>query len=312
MLKKVIPLMLVVFIILSTVTRLTCSQEKPIVVTTTSVLGSIVKDLAGDNVTVVIITSPSICPAHYDIKPSDVMIVAKANLILYHGFEPWIDKLVTASGTKAPLVKISGPWNTPDSLKQYYIKVAQALEKYLRLNVSDRLQICLNAIDKVAQYMKQEAQKYDFSKIKVICMLWQKAFIQWLGFKIVATYPPPERLSVQDISKLESIGKSEKVAFVIDNLQSGMKFGENLAEEVGAIHIVLTNFPGIIPGTNNVTSMFLYNLKTLEKAVENYKLLKEIHNLRNEVNSYTYITIGLAVVIVVESIIIVILLRRRA
>ena len=61
--------------------------EKPLVVCSTTVLGSIVQELAGDSVDVQVIASPSICPGHYDVKPSDVYAVGEADLIFYHGFE---------------------------------------------------------------------------------------------------------------------------------------------------------------------------------------------------------------------------------
>lgn len=64
------------------------TSNKPLVITTTSILGSIVRDIAGGNVDVIILVSPTICPRHYDVRPSDVWSLENADIILYHGFEP--------------------------------------------------------------------------------------------------------------------------------------------------------------------------------------------------------------------------------
>ena len=68
-------------------------NEKIRVVTTTSITGSIVEDLAGDKVEVYTIANPSLCPAHYDLKPSDIEIATKADILIYQGFEPWVEQI---------------------------------------------------------------------------------------------------------------------------------------------------------------------------------------------------------------------------
>jgi len=285
--------------------------EKPIVVTTTSVLGSIVQDLVGDKATVIIIASPNICPAHYDIKPSDVAAISMAKLVFYHGIEPWLNRLVESSKSKAILVKISGPWNTPENLKNYYIKVAEALNKHLGINVSKRLGICLKKIDEISSKMKEIALEFKFSEVKVICMKWQAAFIKWLGFQVIAVFDPPERLSSKDVIELETKAKEENVMLIIDNLQSGTTFGKSLAEKVGAIHIALTNFPGTTSELKNVTMMFLYNIEKLKEAISNYRVLKEVNNLRYQLEMYQMATYSLIIIVILEAILILVLKKRK-
>lgn len=286
-------------------------NQKPLVIATTSVLGSIVKDLAGDKVIVNVIANPAVCPAHYDIKPSDILAFREAKLIFYHGFEPWIKQLKEASGSTAPLIKVSGPWNTPDNLKKLYEQVAKALISELGLDVKSKLNKVLKAIDETAKKMKTIAEKYGFSDVKVVVMRWQKPFISWLGFKVVADYPPPERLSAKDIAELEKKGKEDSVQLVIDNLQSGVWFGEELARRIGAVHVVLTNFPGTGEGLNNVTRVMEYNVAQLVKAVENYKALNEINHLKNQLAIYSYAVIALTIIVVIETLILIMAKVRK-
>ncbi|RLG07365.1 MAG: hypothetical protein DRN68_05485, partial [Thaumarchaeota archaeon] len=186
-LKKLLPALLIILLLASMIGSV-LAEEKPVVVATTSVIGSVVKDLAGDRVDLYVIASPAICPAHHDIRPSDVYTFSKASLILYHGFEPWVKDLYEASGSRAKLVKISGPWNTPDGIKSYYNKVASVLKDELGIDASDELKEVLPKIDSLAEEINSKAEEAGISKVKVIAMRWQKGFVKWLGFNVVADF----------------------------------------------------------------------------------------------------------------------------
>jgi len=294
-------------------TKAYASNEKPIVVCTTSVLESIVKDLAGDRVITEVIASPAVCPAHYDVKPSDVDAFKEAKLIIAHGFEPWVKSLKEASGTKASIVYIKGGWNTPDELKSRYTAVASALKDYLGLDLSDRLNKCLNAIDNTKSWLLKFADENGFKDTPVICMLWQKSFIKFLGFKIVATYKPPELVSAKEYESIIKNGTSEHAILVIDNIQSGTDFGKKVANEVGAVEVALTNFPGVMVGTANVTEMMKYNAYLLSQGLKHAKLAEEVIPLKNEISlwrSIAIISIVVAVIFIITTAILVIRLRK--
>ncbi len=313
----VLPILIALLVITSLVTPQVLCENKPIVVTTTSVLGSIVRDLAGDLVDVIVIATPTICPAHYDIKPSDVEAVKRAIAIFYHGFEPWVETLVKASGTKAKLVKIPGPWNTPTELAKRYRAVASALEEVLGVKLSERLSKCLKAINETAAKLKALAERYRFSEYRVVCMKWQVPFIKWLGFQIVATYGPPERLSTREVVEIERTAREKGAVLVIDNLQSGTWFGRSLAEKLGIVHVALTNFPGTEPGLNNVTSIMRYNVGKLIAAIKEVEVLSKVRSYLAELTTLRNLMYVLIIAIVAELAVIVILvmlylrIRRR-
>jgi len=294
--------------------------SKPIVVCTTSVLASIVKDLAGDRVVVEVIAPPSICPAHYAVKPSDVEKLREASLILAHGFEPWLRDLVKVSGSRAPVVYVRGPWNTPTALRERYIEVAKALEKYLGLNVSARLEKCLRAIDETARWLKRFAEEHGFVGTPVIVMLWQRPFIAFLGFRIVGVYGPPEKVSLREFEQLVENGTKYHALLVVDNLQSGTALGKKLAEEIGAVEVALTNFPYTAPGLNNVTQVMKYDAQLLAQALSYArlrhsasllaKLRSEVDELRTSLSLWMYGCIASIVVNAVLAACIAVLVKR--
>ncbi|MEM2029400.1 MAG: metal ABC transporter substrate-binding protein, partial [Candidatus Bathyarchaeia archaeon] len=254
-------------------------QEKSIVVCTTNVLGSIVKELMGDAVEVTVLVNPSLCPADYDIKPGDIYALSEAKALFYHdipGEKPWLGSLIEAAENEQLIrVKVPGVYNTPEGAKNCIRIIAGNLSQIFGVDLNDKMNEMLNEIDLVASQIRSEAKALGVSNFSVICMNWQKTFVEWVGFKVVATYGPPEQLSAGDIENLISRAREEKVALIIDNLQVSAEFGASIASEVGAIHVVLTNFPGAIPGTENLAKMFRYNADLLFNALKGWKLMKE-------------------------------------
>jgi len=293
-----------------TLSPLPALGKKPTVIVTTTVLGSVVDDLAGNEVDLVTIVNPAICPAHYDVKPSDIYAVSNADLVIYHGFEKWIETIYETSGSKAGLFKISGPWATPDGIKSYYEEVASVLKDQLGIDVSDRLKNRIQELNEVTGEIQREAEKMETSSIKVITMSWQKEFVQWLGFDVVGEFGPPEKLSSADIEKLVELGKSEGVILVVSNLQSGTQVGERIAGEIGAVHVILSNFPESSPETSTLIDLTKENSKKIFEAIKLYELKKSISGLREEAELYRYAIYSLIVLAVVEAAFLIYLLRR--
>ena len=241
------------------------------VVATSAVLADLVQQVGGDAVQVVTIIPPGFCPAHYDLKPSDLLAVSRAELVLYHGFEPWLEKFLAHANPSATVVPLKGPWNTPEALEGKAQEIGSILGK-LRPQLAERFASSASSyvakVRELAEELSARAQALSLGEVPAIVMQWQADFVRWLGLKIVATYPPEERLSLRDLSRLFAQGKEAGVLLVIDNLQSGVSFGAKLAHALGAMHVVLTNFPGAIPGTVDLLSMLRVNAEAVFSAVE--------------------------------------------
>ena len=314
--KKIFALVSVMFLVLglnvgaayASLPNASGGQEKPIVVCTTTVLGSTVQELAGENVELTVFVQPGICPAFYDIKPGDLYSLEKAAIVFYHGFEykMWLKGMLESTGSKAAAVKVSGNWNTPEGAKNYVSQIAAALKKHVGLDVSAKAAEMISEIDKVAGEIKSEAEALGVNRVNVICMEWQKPFVSWVGFSVVASYGPPETLPAGKAAELASKAKAENVKLIIDNLQSGTGFGASLSSEVGAVHVVLTNFPGAIPGTESLPKLLKYNAERLFKAVEQAKytedLRSQISSLEGQLTVFEVATIILAAVAVIEGV----------
>lgn len=250
------------------------AQEKPVVVATTEILGDFVRKIAEDRVELFVLIPGGMCPAHYDIRPSDVAAVARAALVLHHGFEPWMENLIKSSGSKALVVKTGDDWNVPPNAIQQVGIVRDALAQILP---KDALAVQQNAaafqkrIEELAGRLLARAQQLNVQEAKVISQAFQAKFVSWLGFPVIGTYPPPERVSAQLFLQLVQLGREQKVALVVDNLQSGVGLGARLAFEIGAVNVVLTNFPGAVPNTRDYLEVIAHNGTQLFEALESYR-----------------------------------------
>ncbi len=244
---------------------------QPIVIATSEVFGSLARTLGGEDILVVTIIPAGFCPAHYDLRPADFLFLAKAEVVFYHGIEAWLDRLLASVNPEAKVVHLRGPWNYPEALAEKARAVAQTLiERFPEKSelFQARLDSFLQELEALAQDILAQAQRLRLGEVPAFVMAWQEDFARWLGLNIVATYPPEERLSLKDLSELAEKGRAAGVKVVLDNLQSGVSFGGRLAQVLGASHVVLTNFPGPIPGAVDMLSMLRVNAELVFAAVE--------------------------------------------
>ncbi|HEY2186703.1 MAG TPA: zinc ABC transporter substrate-binding protein, partial [Xanthobacteraceae bacterium] len=89
------------------------SQEAPKgrlkLIASFSILGDFVKNVGGDRVEVGTLVGPNGNAHVYEPSPADAKKVADARAVFVNGlgFEGWLDRLVKASGTKAPIIVAS-------------------------------------------------------------------------------------------------------------------------------------------------------------------------------------------------------------
>ncbi|GAB6845782.1 zinc/manganese transport system substrate-binding protein [Methylorubrum rhodinum] len=78
-------------------------------VATFSILADLVAQVGGDRVTVTSLVGPDADAHGYSPAPGDARRVAEADLVVVNGlgFEGWLERLIRASGTKAPIVTAS-------------------------------------------------------------------------------------------------------------------------------------------------------------------------------------------------------------
>ncbi len=253
------------------------SGDKPVVVATTCLIGSIVGQIAAEEVELITIIPAGVCPGHFDLKPSDAKGIEDAGLILMHGFEGerLIDSIVQAVNSKdlqKRVVDVEGNWMVPDN----YIKAIDAISLILSGYIQDREKVILERAgaytDKVAVFKGEilaRLSAFNPSRINVVCSDMQRPFVEWAGFNIISTYPRAEDTTIRELEGIIDKAVRYNVSLVIDNLQSGQDTGVMIARQIGAEYVVLTNFPQEFDGRLSYIKSLTQNLDRLVGAAKN-------------------------------------------
>jgi ABC-type Zn uptake system ZnuABC Zn-binding protein ZnuA len=288
---------------------------------TNSILADFTKNLLKENVNIEYIMPPGACPIHFDTNPSDLSKITKADIIISLGIEPWLNNLLESSGnTKYNIITCIGlgEWSIPSGAKQYVGRLRGELSKFLpELNetINSNAQNYINIIDETSYQLQQLIIDKGYLNKNVICMQWQADFAEYIGLNVTLSYAPPESLSTQDminISKAASVGN---ICVVIDNLQSGTDFGARISSESGASHVIFTNFPEALPGTDTYLDMIRYNTNQLINGISTYEYkqgeIAELEKTISAIELQRNFSIFGVVILALLTIIFIILYKRK-
>ena len=243
-----------------------------------SLITDIIQDIADGKLKAYTVIPPGMCPGHYDVKPSDVETLANSKVLIIHSWQQNmknINGLVEAADNPDLVIKVIDVPDmpmVPQVQAETIDKIAQALgeidpenAEYYQERAAERTQAILAKGEEV----KDKLQDANVSGVKVLCVEYQAGFAEWAGFDVVDTYGRPGDLSVADVEQLVTDAREAGAALVIDNLQSGATAtSETMAQDIGAIQVTISNFPG-----------GLENTETWEKAIDkNVDLLLEALN----------------------------------
>ncbi len=258
------------------------STEQPIekvnIVAGSSLITDIIQDIADGKLKAYTVIPPGMCPGHYDVKPSDIETLTNSRVLIIHNWQQNMKNiigLVEAADNPDLVIKVIDVPDmpmVPQVQAETIDKIAQALgeidpenAEYYQERAAERTQAILAKGEEV----KDKLQDANVSGVKVLCVEYQAGFAEWAGFDVVDTYGRPGDLSVADVEQLVTDAREAVAALVIDNLQSGaIATSETMAQDIGAIQVTISNFPG-----------GLENTETWEKAIDkNVDLLLEALN----------------------------------
>lgn len=223
-------------------------QTRLKIVGTTSMMGSIAEEIGGDYVEVHSIVPGGMCPGHFDIKPSCIKAVSESGVVvLYHGWEEWIDELVKSAGAEPKQrfkIEVKGSWMVPDNHIMAAEKIYEIISDIDPQNKNyyyENLNEYINQIKQTIELIKNKSKRWKGKK--AVCSLQQAMFLKWLGLEIVDTYGRAEDMSPKEISKILEKSKKENAEIVVDNLQSSSQIGQLIKKQMDSEYVILSNFP---------------------------------------------------------------------
>lgn len=247
------------------------------IVCTNSILADFAANIAPEETTSVDYIMPAgVCPAHFDTSPSDVNKIIEADIIISLGWEPWLEDLLTKSENQnyhQIVCSKIGEWNIPTGAIKYVQKIKTGLKESIpeyNSTIEQNANSYIQKINTTAEKLKQQIETESLQNRKVVCIEWYKDFLEYFGLDVSYYYGAPEGLSVQDELKVIDAASKKDVTVVIDNLQSGTEFGAKVASETGKTHVILSNFPNAVPGTDSYLKTIQYNINQTIDGIQTY------------------------------------------
>lgn len=242
------------------------AADGPLRVTcTTTHLSCVVRTIGRDHVDVTAIVPFGMCPGHFDLAPREAEALGRADLILAHGFERFLEDVRAGHPTIAvTTVPVPGNWMVPE-IHRAGAKAVADLLCASRPGLEDTFRAHLDAYlhDLDALLRQQAPEQARRQGRRVLCSVMNRDLVEALGLDVLAAFPRDEDLSARGLADIVLPARRAGIAMVIDNRQSSGKVGRTLATELGVPLVLLTNFPPDAPGRQGYLAALERNYSAL-------------------------------------------------
>ncbi|MEN9979830.1 MAG: metal ABC transporter substrate-binding protein [candidate division WOR-3 bacterium] len=268
------------------------------VVTTIPVTADWVQQVGGDRVKVVSILKGQEDAHSYEPGPQTAEMLAQAQLVIRVGlgFDVWLDGLIANSGNPKlkALTLAEGIEPVEDEGEHHGHGVHEAGNPHIWLDPEvaksgvTRIAILLGAIDPAhrAEYQRRaEAYCGELDSVSavlrgLVAELNNRRFValhnSWpyfcraFGLEMVAAVEPlPGREpSARSFAGLIKLMRQDSVRVIVIEPQHNPDLARVLARETGAQVVTLSQFNGVLPGTDTYLELLDYNIRTLVSVLK--------------------------------------------
>jgi ABC-type Zn uptake system ZnuABC Zn-binding protein ZnuA len=271
------------------------------IVVTIPVLKDFVEQVGGSHVQVLSLLSGLESEHTYSPKPSDIIAVRKAQLLVQvgAGLEVWVSSLVKNAGSASLRVITTSKgialirdqsrddghqaaednvhggnphiWLDPENAKIMMRHITEALIKVDPAHASeyrDNQAAYLRQLDQLQKELAERLKTITDRRILVYHPAWPY-FARRFGFRIldeIVTQAGAEP-SAHHLQELIIRIRKEGIRVIVSEPQMNSKIPEVLARETGARIVVLSPLPGAMPGTETYLSLLRYNVMQLANAL---------------------------------------------
>ena len=262
------------------------------VVTTTTVFADIVRNVAGDRVSVTSIIPPGVGPEDYEPKPDDARKLSDANLIVSNGvgLDDFLNRLLESAGSHAqrlvlgdgiPTIDVDGEpnphfWLDPSLVKQHYLpKIATSLKELDPAGASTydaNVASYARQLDDLDAELKAKVDQIPQENRKLVT--FHDAFpyfARHFGFELIGVIlaNPGQEPSASELAALVEKVKAAHVKAVFSEAQFNPKLAQTLAQEAGISQVVTTLYNDALGPSpaDSYLGMMRWNMDEIVKAL---------------------------------------------
>jgi len=240
---------------------------------TNSYLECAVRDLWGEEVGVLCLAPPGMCPGHFDISPAQVRQLKSCRLLLRFDFQQGIEQRLERmrdGGLDMQPVQAAAGLCVPDTYMAICRQVGQVLgraypERAVRFET--RLAAIEERLATLAAELRGSVVDSGVASAAVLTSNHHAEFAEWLGLEAVATFVGSDTETVANIDHCLKRAAGRDVRFVIANRQEGRALAEALADRCRVRAVVFSNFPEACEQGTGFDRLLRDNVRLLCEAV---------------------------------------------
>ncbi|HEX41224.1 MAG TPA: zinc ABC transporter substrate-binding protein [Phycisphaerales bacterium] len=242
------------------------------VAVTNSYLAAAVRDLCGDDMEVLCLAPPGMCPGHFDISPSQVEQLCRTRLLLLFDFQTQVEaslSRIKQRGVKTAFVKSPGALCLPQAYRAICDQVAAILSDEcpdIGPTAAQRMASVESQVEILEAELPDAVRQAGLTGAEVLASRRQAEFARWLGLEVVAEFVGSDIETVSNVDACLKKAQGRDIRFVIANRQEGTALAESLADRLGARPVVFTNFPEDADGPGAYAAMVRANVAALIEA----------------------------------------------
>ena len=249
-------------------------QNEPEIAVTNSYLQCAVTDLCGQEVDVLCLAPPGMCPGHFDISPAQVKQLCKCKILLLFDFQKSGEESLSRikqNGLKTAFVKTPPGLCVPEAYLATCREVCDILSSQYH-DRADRYKKRLRLVEKRMENLNHEfvteIEQSGLDSAKVLASNRQAKFCNWLGLETIATFVGSDAETVSNIDHCLRKAQDQGAKLVVANKQQGTGLAKALARRLGVKMVVFSNFPALDGRRDPFDRLVRQNVKALLEAAE--------------------------------------------
>lgn len=212
-------------------------------------LEAAVREVSHRDMRLVRLAGPSMCPGHFDMRPSQIRELADCDLLVRFDFQKGLDKRFGAEqgdSRRTAVVAAHGGLGVPDSYVSVCRQVADHLIQAGVLTRGEAEERLKNLADRLASLRREVERKIEEGHLRdapVLASGHQTDFCRWLGLRVVGEISSADGNGMHDMEEALKAGQSARARIVVANEPEGRQSADVFADRLQAKVVVFANFP---------------------------------------------------------------------
>jgi zinc transport system substrate-binding protein len=224
------------------------SENAPVAVSS-PYLEVALREIMGQDLPLVRLAGPTMCPGHYDVRPSQIRDLARCGLLIRFDFQQSLDAKFSQqpAGQRQTLaVRVSGGLCVPESYLSACRQIADhfvAAGSLGRRDADHRLARLGRRMAALGEMATRRIEAVGLRGAPVLAGGHQADFCRWLGLRVAGEMFAADTAGTSDIEQSVKDAQAAGVRIIVANEPEGRRAADALADHLHARVVVFGNFP---------------------------------------------------------------------